>query len=126
MDDEQDYRDANAEEAELAAPQSGRQNGRGGFSRAAWFLLMFLFLIAILLDAFFSESGILKIWEMERDYVQLSQEIAELERENAEMEERIEALRTSPEAIEQIAREELDFIRPGEEVFLFPREQEKQ
>ena len=120
MDDEQDYRDGDAEEAARTAAPAGKSEGRGGISRTAWFLLMFLFLAAILLDAFFSESGILKIWEMERDYVKLSQEIADLERENAKMEAEIKALRDSPEAIERIAREQLDFIRPGEEVFLFP------
>ena len=123
MDDEQDYRDDDTEESAQAAPLAGRSEGRGGFSGTAWFLLMFLFLAAILVDAFFSESGILKIWEMERDLVKLSQEIADLERENAELEKQIEALRESPEAIERIAREELDFIRPGEEVFLFPKDE---
>jgi len=92
-----------------------------GFSRVGWFLLIFLFLAAIVLDSFFSESGLLKIWQMAREHQLLTQEVAELEKANAEMEAQIEALRSDPEAIERVAREELGYIRPGEEVFLFPK-----
>ncbi len=96
------------------------------FSRAAWVLLMLLFLAAIFLDAFFSESGIIKIWELEREHLQLSSEVKELERRNSELEALIKALRDDPEAIERVAREELGYSRPGEDVFLFPPEQEEE
>ncbi|HUX08904.1 MAG TPA: septum formation initiator family protein [Acidobacteriota bacterium] len=95
------------------------------FSRVAWILLMLLFLAAIILDAFFSESGIIKIWELEREHLQLSSEVKKLERDNAELEALIEALRSDPEEIERVAREELGFARPGEEVFLFPPDEEE-
>ena len=96
------------------------------FSRAAWVLLMLLFLAAIILDAFFSESGIIKIWELEREHLQLSSEVKELERRNFELEALIRALRDDPEAIEREAREELGYSRPGEDIFLFPPEQEEE
>jgi cell division protein FtsB len=93
-------------------------------TRLGWVLLMLFFLAAIILDAFFSESGMIRIWELERRHLELSREVRELERHNLELEALIEALRNDPEAIERVAREELGYARPGEEIYLFPPEKE--
>jgi cell division protein FtsB len=92
----------------------------GAFSRAGWVLLMLLFLAAIILDAFFSESGVLKIWQLEREYIKLSQEVGEIRQQNDDLEFRIEELRNDPEAVEKVAREELGYVKPGEVVYIFP------
>jgi len=43
---------------------------------------------------------------------------AELERDIARMEETLHRLETDPEAVESVARRDLGWIRPGEEVIL--------
>ena len=103
--------------APFAEPPPARS---GGLWRAGWILLILLFLAAIVLDAFFSETGILQVWTLEEQYKLLAAEVSRLEGENAELEAEIVELRARPEAIERVAREQLGFVRPGEDTFLFP------
>ena len=109
--------------AQFAEPPPARS---GALWRAGWILLTLLFLAAIILDAFFSESGILQVWTLEEEYKLLAVEISHLEGENAELEEEIEELRARPEAIERVAREQLGFVKPGEDTFLFPAPTEEE
>ena len=109
--------------AQFAEPPPARS---GALWRAGWILLTLLFLAAIILDAFFSESGILQVWTLEEEYKLLAVEISHLEGENAELEEEIEELRARPEAIERVAREQLGFVKPGEDTFLFPSPTEEE
>ena len=108
---------------QFAEPPPARS---GALWRAGWILLTLLFLAAIILDAFFSESGILQVWTLEEEYKLLAVEISHLEGENAELEEEIEELRARPEAIERVAREQLGFVKPGEDTFLFPAPTEEE
>jgi cell division protein FtsB len=90
-------------------------------TRLGWIMLMLFFLAAIILDAFYSESGMIRIWDLERRHMQLSRGVRELEQQNTELEAAIEALSSDPDAIEKVAREELGYARPGEEIYLFPK-----
>ncbi len=103
--------------APFAEPPPARS---GALWRAGWILLILLFLAAIVLDAFFSETGILQVWTLEEQYKLLAAEVSRLEGENAELEAEIVELRARPEAIERVAREQLGFVKPGEDTFLFP------
>jgi cell division protein FtsB len=91
-------------------------------SMAAWIVLAILFLAAIILDAFFSDSGILRVWQLEREYKALNEEINRIEAENQALQEQIDILRVNPDAVEDVAREELNLALPGEDVYLFSRE----
>jgi len=86
-------------------------------------LLTLAFLAAIILDALFSETGIFQLWRVEEDFKALHLKIKALERENSELERQIEELLSGREATERIAREELGFSRPGEVIYLFPKEE---
>jgi cell division protein FtsB len=91
-------------------------------SMAAWVVLAILFLAAIVLDAFFSDSGILRVWQLEREYKTLNEEINRIEAENQALQEQIDFLKANPDAVEDVAREELNLALPGEDVYLFSRE----
>lgn len=101
-------------------------NGGGNrlLSRVAWVLLSLAFLAAMLLDAFFSEKGMLRVRELEKEYdARLLEESGKRE-EIRELQEKIQALKDDPKAIEGVAREELGMVKPGEDVYLFAREPE--
>lgn len=100
----------------------GKGNKPAVLSRAAWILLGLAFLAAIVIDAFFSDSGILQVWQLERDYKQIAKEIRRIEGENIELQRKIEELEARPDAVEDVAREDLGFVKPGEEIYLFPQE----
>jgi cell division protein FtsB len=63
--------------------------------------------------------GIVKYFEMRRTHHQLQQEIQQLSDENQKIQDEIHALRSDPAKIEQLARERLGLVRPGEVVYQF-------
>ena len=105
---------------------SGEAASGGGrmLSRMAWVLLSLAFLAAMLLDAFFSDKGLLRVRQLEQEYHQRVEEEKVKTQENADLKEEIQALRDDPKAVEGVAREELGMIKPGEDVYLFSREPE--
>ena len=113
---EKKAKDRPARPAKVPKPRPKR------ISRAAWILLSLIFLAAIILDAFFSDSGILQMWQLERDYNTLQQEIRQLETQNQRLQDRIDFFKTDPRAVEKMAREELNLVKPGEDVYIFPEE----
>ncbi len=54
------------------------------------------------------------------EYQQLETEVRQLRLETERLMEEIRALKTDPEVIERIAREELHMVRPDEMVLSFP------
>lgn len=91
-------------------------------SRAGWIILTLAFLSAIILDAFFSDSGILQVWQLERQHKQMLLDIRNLKLENADLLSNVNRLEQNPDAVEDVAREELGFASPDEDVYLFPPE----
>lgn len=84
--------------------------------------LLVLTLVALVLTAraVVGERGLL---DARRSLAELSRAQAEVEKwhvRNAWLEARIKALREDPATIESMARERLDYVRPGEITFLFP------
>ena len=63
----------------------------------------------------------LQVWQQKRaEDKQLQQEIEDLEQENAGLRERIEKLKSDPNAIEHEAREKLHYAKPGEVIYTLP------
>jgi cell division protein FtsB len=84
----------------------------------AWVLGTVIALIALSVGAVFGDRGILNMLS-ERDKVEaLRAQLEELRAENARLSGQISDLRSSPRAIERLAREELGLARPDETVFL--------
>jgi cell division protein FtsB len=53
---------------------------------------------------------------------QLQVEVQRLQKENEDLERRINALKNDPKAIEKEAREQLRYARPGEVVYVMPEQ----
>jgi cell division protein FtsB len=90
--------------------------------RKAWFLGTAIALVALTVGSVFGDRGILNLLEKRSEVDALRSELEGLRAENARLSAEIAALRTSPRAIERLAREELGLARPDETVF-FVREQ---
>lgn len=74
-------------------------------------------LLAIFLYLLFAERGLMRRIKLEVEVKKLKKEIELLEKENAELRQKIYKLETNPKEIEKIAREKYGMAREGEEVF---------
>lgn len=92
----------------------------GGFWRRnlLWILLAGLGLL-ILQDAF-GAHGVLAMHRAQQEAAREQQEIDRINQENAELQNRVNRLKTDPQAIERIAREQMGLARPGEYIFKIP------
>ena len=69
----------------------------------------------------------LSVWQQKRAKdQQLQREIKDLEQENAQLRERIERLKSDPDAIEHEAREKLHYAKPGEVIYTLPAQPQTQ
>jgi cell division protein FtsB len=65
----------------------------------------------------------LSVWQQKRvEDRQLKKEIDALEQENAHLRNRVEKLKSDPDAIEHEAREKLHYAKPGEVIYALPAE----
>jgi cell division protein FtsB len=63
----------------------------------------------------------LSVWQQERAQDKtLQKQIEDLQTENATMKDRIEHLKSDPDAIEREAREKLHYAKPGEVIYALP------
>lgn len=63
----------------------------------------------------------LSVWQQERaEDKTLQKQIQDLQTENAAMKDRIEHLKSDPDAIEREAREKLHYAKPGEVIYALP------
>jgi len=88
----------------------------------AWVLGTAIALIALAVGSVFGDRGILNLVNKRRQVDALRAELEGLRAENARLTAEIASLRTSPRAIERLAREELGLARPDETVFLIREE----
>jgi cell division protein FtsB len=68
----------------------------------------------------FGAHGYLAMRHSEKQIDELRGEIERLNHENQALTEHVNALKTDPEAIEKIAREQMGLARPGEMIFKMP------
>ena len=88
--------------------------------RRRFLLAVVLFINGYLFFSFFfGDMGLFKAVKMKRQYSRLQAEIASLRQENDAMAKRVEALRTDPLYIEELARGQLGMAREGELVYEF-------
>ena len=69
----------------------------------------------------------LSVWQQERAQDKtLQKQIQDLQTENASMKDRIEHLKSDPDAIEREAREKLHYAKPGEVIYTLPPDPQPQ
>jgi cell division protein FtsB len=84
----------------------------------AWVLGTVIALVALGVGSVFGDRGMLNMLSEREKVDSLRAELEGLRAENARLASQIADLRTSPRAIERLAREELGLARPDETVFL--------
>jgi cell division protein FtsB len=86
--------------------------------RKALGLALFLILASSILNALFGDRGFIEMLKARRELQALEQEISAIQAENQKLLEDIRALKTSPLAIERLAREQLGLVKPDELILL--------
>ena len=86
-------------------------------TRSFWLPVMLITLVASFFGAVLARRG-RHLEALQREKARLEQELRELEAENTLLKERRDALLSSPQAIERVAREEYGFTAPGESVIV--------
>lgn len=92
--------------------------------RGVHLLLMFVTLVLVV-DALIGEKGLMESMRAQRQYQELVSSLDTLRRENAGLRDDARRLKEDPATIENLAREELGLIRPGEVVFILKDEKKK-
>jgi cell division protein FtsB len=80
--------------------------------------------VVVLVLAVLGSNTAMRYGEMQKHAENLQREIQRLEAVNDQLSRTIDRLRQDPQLIEQIAREELGLVRPGDRVLRFPRNSE--
>jgi cell division protein FtsB len=101
----------------MTEPSMSFTEQMGAFLRrnASWFLAAALALL--LLQDVFGTHGVLAMRRAQKEAATVKQEIDQINEENRQLQDRVKALKTDPQAIEHIAREEMGLARPGEYIF---------
>jgi cell division protein FtsB len=72
----------------------------------------------LVVDALVGDKGLLAMIQARQEYRSLEESLAELRAENDDLRRQAQRLREDPSAIEEIARQELGLIKPGERLFI--------
>ena len=102
-------------------PQSARKRTETAdvpLKRKALSLALFLIVAASALNALFGDRGLLELLRARQQIESLDREISALREENQRLLEDIRNLKTSPLAVERLARENIGLVKPGEIVLL--------
>jgi cell division protein FtsB len=91
--------------------------------RRAWVLGTAIALLALTVGSVFGDRGILNLVHKRQQVDELRGELESLRAENARLASEVLALRSSPRAVERLAREQLGLARPDETVFLLRQEE---
>ncbi len=114
---------------EVAVPASISQRALNWMRRAwrpAASVVAVSLALLLLWHGFSGKNGLL-VWQQKRtEDRQLSKEIDGLQQENARLRQRNERLNSSPDAIGQVAREQLHYAKPNEVIVQLPPEKKTQ
>lgn len=88
-------------------------------AHAKTFLVLLVTCLVILVYAVLGDQGFLHLHRLKHELRDLQQQVAEIEAENQKLREEIKRLKTDPECIDRIARQELGMLRENETLFIF-------
>jgi len=74
-------------------------------------------LLLLMIQDIFGTHGVLAMRRAQKDAAKLKQEIQQIDTENRQLQDNVKALKSDPQTIERIAREEMGLARPGEYIF---------
>jgi cell division protein FtsB len=82
--------------------------------------LLILFVVVLVVHDIFGPHGFLVMRRKQQEIQKVSAEIDKLNKENAALEQNVKDLKTDPQTIRKIAREELGLAKPGEIIIKLP------
>jgi cell division protein FtsB len=100
----------------VSAPAAGRP-ARAGRPRRLGAAALGLAALALL---GYGGQSLARVWQMRQEVEALERELATLRAEAQTLGARIDRLRSDPDYLEQLAREALGLVRPGEKVLKLP------
>jgi len=77
-------------------------------------------LVLLMIQDVFGTHGVLAMRRAQKEAARVRQEIDRVNNENHQFQDKVKALKSDPQAIERVAREELGLARPGEYIFKIP------
>lgn len=77
-------------------------------------------LVLLLIQDVFGTHGVLAMRRAQKQAERVQQEINRIDNENRQLQDSVKSLKSDPQAIERIAREEMGLARPGEYIFKIP------
>ena len=80
-------------------------------------LLSLGFFLLLVLMAVFHENGILNAYRLEQEQLKMKHENERSQARNEKLRLEISALKSDPYEIEKIARERLNLVKPGDQVY---------
>lgn len=102
----------------LSQPVPRTERADVPLKRKALSLAIFLIAAASMLNAMFGDRGLLELLRARREIESMDREIAELRETNEHLLQEVRGLKSSPLAIERLARENMGLVKPGEIVLL--------
>ncbi len=94
-----------------------RPDGRRPWRRRLRLVGLLALLLAILSAV--GDRGVIRLYQLVRTRGDLSREINRLKEVNGQLAEEVRSLREDPSRIEEMARDELGLVRPGDTVYDF-------
>ncbi len=79
-----------------------------------------LALFALLVHDIFGAHGFIAMRKTQKEIEQIREQIGKLNNDNKSLSSQVNSLKTDPQAIERIAREEMGLARPGEIIYKLP------
>ena len=70
--------------------------------------------------AVYGGQSLTRVWALKKEAESLEREVGVLRSDTARLTAEVDRLRTDPDYIEQIAREKLGLVKPGERVYKLP------
>lgn len=102
------------------APASGARPDGRQVRPASYVAISLVFSLLVFGFFLLSPSGLLKVRKQRIQLAAMQADVEKLYAENLRLEEEVVALKTDPKAVEKIARETLNLVKPGEVVLLLP------
>lgn len=87
-------------------------------------IVLALCIAALVVHDVFGTHGYLALRRTKQEIEKVQKDIARLNKENAELAEEVQELRTDPNKIEKIARDGLGLAKPGEVIIKIPQSQQ--
>ena len=106
--------------AKAARPAQRKSRPKQPFLQRWGSTIFVLLLMALVAHVLFAEHGFVAMRRAQKEAETLRQEIAQLNEENQKLSGEIQALKSDPQLIERIAREEMGLARHGELIFKLP------